>query len=47
MIPCLLALYLYHYFLALGVKHSTFERLIVIYLLALRKRNRPKLPPEP
>jgi hypothetical protein len=34
-IPILLVLYLYHYFLALGVKHSSFERLIVIYLLAL------------
>jgi hypothetical protein len=34
-IPLLLLLYAYHYFLALGVKHSSFERLIPIYLLAL------------
>jgi hypothetical protein len=34
-IPCLLALFFYHYFLSLAVKHSSFERLIVIYLLAL------------
>jgi hypothetical protein len=34
-IPALLVVYLYHYFLALGVKHSSFERLLVIYLLAL------------
>jgi hypothetical protein len=38
-IPLLLVLYLYHYFLALGVKHSSFERLIVIYLLALAPSN--------
>lgn len=30
-----LALFGYHYLLALGVKHSTYERLIGIYLLAL------------
>jgi hypothetical protein len=34
-IPCLLLLYFYHYFLALAVKHSSFERLIAIYLLVL------------
>jgi hypothetical protein len=34
-IPALIVLYLYHYFLALGVKHSSFERLILVYLLAL------------
>jgi hypothetical protein len=34
-IPALLAVYLYHYFLALGVKHSSFERLILVYLLVL------------
>jgi hypothetical protein len=34
-IPILLLGFLYHYFLALGVKQSSFERLIVIYLLAL------------
>lgn len=34
-IPLLIVLFVYHYFLALAVKHSTFERLIVIYLLAL------------
>jgi Vitamin K-dependent gamma-carboxylase len=33
--PVLLGLYLHHYFLALAVKHSAFERLIVVYLLAL------------
>lgn len=34
-IPCLLGLYAHHYFLFLAVKHSSFERLIAIYLLAL------------
>jgi hypothetical protein len=34
-IPLLIVLYLHHYFLALGVKHSSFERLIFVYLLAL------------
>jgi hypothetical protein len=34
-IPCLLLLFLHHYFLSLGVRHSSFDRLIVIYLLVL------------
>jgi hypothetical protein len=34
-IPILIVLYLHHYFIALGVKHSSFERLIFVYLLAL------------
>jgi hypothetical protein len=38
-IPLLIVVYLYHYFLALGVKHSSFERLILIYLLALAPSN--------
>jgi hypothetical protein len=38
-IPILLVLYLYHYFLAFAVKHSSFERLIVIYILALMQSD--------
>jgi hypothetical protein len=34
-LPLVLVLYLYHYLLGLAVKHSTFERLIAVYLLAL------------
>ncbi len=34
-LPCLLALFFHHYFLFLGAKHSSFDRLIVIFLLAL------------
>jgi len=34
-VPVLLVVYLHHYLLALAVKDSAFERLIVIYLVAL------------
>jgi hypothetical protein len=34
-IPGLIAAFLYHYFLSLAVRHSSFDRLIVIYLLVL------------
>jgi hypothetical protein len=34
-VPALIVVYLHHYLLALAVKDSAFERLIVIYLVAL------------
>jgi hypothetical protein len=34
-IPCLLVLFFHHYFLSLAVRHSSFDRLIAIYLLIL------------
>ena len=40
--PLLLGAYLYHYFLQLAIKHSSFERLMIIYLavLCLSEANR-------